>query len=40
MTTSNQGNYFIPEPSKWPLVGSIALLLMVLGAVSSMQIMQ
>ncbi len=36
MTTSNQGNYFIPEPSKWPIVGSIALLTTVIGAVTSM----
>lgn len=35
MTTTNHGNYFIPDPSKWPIIGSIALLTTVLGAVSS-----
>lgn len=33
MTTANHGNYFIPEPSKWPLVGTIALFFTVIGAV-------
>jgi cytochrome c oxidase subunit 3 len=33
--TTNQGNYFIPEPSKWPLVGTIALLTTVIGTVTS-----
>lgn len=33
--TTNHGNYFIPEPSKWPLVGTIALLTTVVGAVTS-----
>ena len=33
MSTANHGEYFIPEPSKWPLVGTIALLTTVIGAV-------
>jgi len=35
MTTTNHDHYFIPEPSKWPLVGTIALLTTVIGAVTS-----
>jgi cytochrome c oxidase subunit III len=30
------GKYFVPEPSKWPLVGSVALLLLAFGAVGTM----
>lgn len=37
MSTANHGEYFIPEPSKWPLVGTIALLTTVIGAVSTIQ---
>ena len=33
MSTANHGEYFIPEPSKWPLVGTIALLTTVIGLV-------
>ena len=33
MSTTNHGEYFIPEPSKWPLVGTIALTTTVIGAV-------
>jgi len=36
MTTSNHGSYFIPEPSKWPLVGTIALLTTAIGAATSL----
>ncbi len=35
--TENHGDYFIPEPSKWPLVGTFALLLTAIGAVNSIQ---
>ncbi|MFW2372242.1 MAG: cytochrome c oxidase subunit 3 [Gammaproteobacteria bacterium] len=35
MTTTNHGAYFIPEPSKWPLVGTIALLTTAIGATTS-----
>ena len=31
----NHGDYFIPEPSKWPLVGTIALLTTAIGAATS-----
>lgn len=34
-TTTNHGDYFIPQPSKWPLVGTIALLTTAIGAASS-----
>jgi len=37
MSTTNHGEYFIPEPSKWPLVGTIALTTTVLGAVNTIQ---
>ena len=37
MTTTNHGDYFIPEPSKWPLVGTIALLFTAVGAATSIQ---
>jgi cytochrome c oxidase subunit 3 len=36
MSTANQGEYFIPEPSKWPVVGTIALTTTVIGAVNSL----
>lgn len=35
MSTTNHGEYFIPEPSKWPLVGTFALTTTVIGAVTS-----
>ena len=35
MSTTNHGDYFIPEPSKWPIVGTIALTTAVIGAVTS-----
>ena len=35
MSTTNHGEYFIPEPSKWPLVGTVALTTTVIGAVTS-----
>ena len=35
MSTTNHGEYFIPEPSKWPLVGTIALTTTVIGAVNT-----
>lgn len=35
MSTTQHGEYFVPEPSKWPLVGTIALLITVIGAVNS-----
>ncbi|MCG6938047.1 MAG: cytochrome c oxidase subunit 3 [Gammaproteobacteria bacterium] len=34
-STTNRDVYFIPEPSKWPVVGTIALLTTVIGAVNS-----
>lgn len=33
--TTNHDDYFIPEPSKWPLVGTIALATTVIGAATS-----
>jgi len=36
MSTANQGDYFIPEPSKWPVVGTIALTTTVIGAVNTL----
>ena len=30
--SSQAGRYFVPEPSHWPIFGSIALLLMAFGA--------
>ncbi len=33
MSTTNHGEYFIPEPSKWPVIGTIALVTTVIGAV-------
>ena len=35
--SENHGEYYIPEPSKWPLVGTIALLITVIGAVNTIQ---
>ena len=37
MSTTHHGEYFVPEPSKWPLVGTIALLTTVIGAVQTIQ---
>ncbi|MCW8942966.1 MAG: cytochrome c oxidase subunit 3, partial [Gammaproteobacteria bacterium] len=34
-STTNHDVYFIPEPSKWPVVGTIALTTSVIGAVTS-----
>ncbi len=34
-TVNHHGDYFVPEPSKWPLVGTIALLTTVIGAVNT-----
>ena len=34
-SSTNHDVYFIPEPSKWPVVGTIALTTSVIGAVSS-----
>ncbi len=31
-TTQHQPDYFVPQPSKWPLVGSVALFFLGLGA--------
>jgi cytochrome c oxidase subunit 3 len=36
MSTTNHGDYFIPEPSKWPIVGTIALTTSVIGAVNTL----
>lgn len=33
MSTTDHGEYYIPEPSKWPLVGTVALTTSVIGAV-------
>ncbi len=35
MSTTNHGEYFIPEPSKWPIVGTIALVTTVIGTVNT-----
>lgn len=35
MSTTNHGEYYIPEPSKWPLVGTIALTTTVIGVVNT-----
>ena len=35
MSTTNHGEYYIPEPSKWPIVGTIALTTTVIGAVNT-----
>ncbi len=39
MSTTNHGEYFIPEPSKWPIVGTIALTTTVIGAVNTIHSM-
>ncbi|VAW59721.1 Cytochrome c oxidase polypeptide III [hydrothermal vent metagenome] len=36
MSTTNHGEYFIPEPSKWPVVGTVALTTTVIGAVNTL----
>src|SRR3954467_10702358 len=33
MSSQSASRYFIPEPSYWPMVGSLALLLLAFGAV-------
>jgi cytochrome c oxidase subunit 3 len=33
METTGRGHYFVPQPMAWPVMGSIALFLMALGAV-------
>ncbi len=35
MSTASHGEYFIPEPSKWPIVGTVALTTTVIGAVNT-----
>ena len=35
MSTTNHGEYFIPEPSKWPVIGTIALTTTIIGAVNT-----
>ncbi len=35
MSTANQGDYYIPEPSKWPVVGTVALTTTIIGAVNT-----
>jgi len=35
MSTASHGEYFIPEPSKWPIVGTVALTTSVIGAVNT-----
>ena len=35
MSTTNHDEYFIPEPSKWPLIGTIALVTSVIGGVNT-----
>ena len=40
MSTTNHGDYFIPEPSKWPIVGTVALTTTVIGAVNTIHSMQ
>ena len=32
MSTPAQHSYFVPQPSKWPLVGALALFFLGLGA--------
>ena len=34
--SANLGKYFVPQPSHWPIVGSIALLTLAIGAVTSL----
>ena len=38
-STSTAGKYFVPQPSHWPVVGSVALLTLAFGAVFSMNSM-
>jgi len=33
METTGRGHYFVPQPMPWPVMGSIALFSMALGAV-------
>ena len=35
-SSNNQDVYFIPEPSKWPVIGTIALVTTIIGAVNTM----
>ena len=35
-SAKNHDVYFIPEPSKWPIVGTIALTTTVIGAVNTL----
>jgi len=35
MSTASHGEYFIPEPSKWPIVGTVALTTSAIGAVNT-----
>ncbi len=35
-TSANSGKYFVPQPSHWPIVGSVALLTLATGAVTSL----
>ena len=35
-TSVNTGKYFVPQPSHWPIVGSVALLTLAIGAVTSL----
>ncbi len=35
-TSANSGKYFVPQPSHWPIVGSVALLVLAVGAVASL----
>ncbi len=35
-TSASSGKYFVPQPSHWPIVGSIALLTLAIGAVTSL----
>lgn len=35
MSTTNHDEYFIPEPSKWPVVGTVALTTTVIGSVNT-----
>jgi len=37
MSTASHGEYYIPEPSKWPIVGTVALTTSVIGAVNTIQ---
>ena len=34
--SSQSGGYYLPEPSRWPIVGSIGLFFLALGAVFTM----